>query len=209
VLVGLLVLSAGCADFLTGDGPLEYAASEVSVSEENRAAAGFVESQNRTVNLNRTVEFQNESRELRISNHASVYRKSGDSSGPAPIAVAVVATPQAETLGVALNPVQNMPLDRVVTFASEAGADFGGTLDSLSRDGTWQATVLGESREITRFTATVTTDDGQTVDAYLHVLKVRHDGDFVLAAAATPQTLQDSGAVTRAQFATMFEGVQH
>jgi len=209
LLVGLLVASAGCGSVLTGDGPLEFGASDASIGAGALDTAGFEETRDQEVTLNRTVEVQDEERQLNISNHVAVYEMSSDDAEDVPVAVAVVSTPQANTLGVSLNPVGSMPLDEAISFATDAGAQFGGDVRDVERVDTWEATVLGEEREVAKFSGTVETESGETVDAYFHLVRVEHDDDIVLVAAAYPQALEDEGVVSREDLGPLFEGVEH
>lgn len=208
LFLGLLTVTAGCSSgLISGDGPIEFTSSPVSIADSAVQEAGFEEVDTRQVTINRTVEVQDEERELVITNYAAAYQKSSE-QGDSPVAVATVSTPKAQAFGFALNPVGNMPMKEAVTFATQAGAQFGGDVEDVEQVSTWETTVLGEETTVHKFSATVTRD-GETVDVYVHLTRVPDGDDFVLVAAAYPQALEEEGLVSQADLAPMFEGVEH
>jgi hypothetical protein len=207
--VGLLVLTAGCSA-LTGDEPLEFSASSVSVSQDALDEAGFQEAEKRNVTINRSVDVQDQTRRVTITNHLAAYEKelSGDLPVESPVVAAAVSTPQATMLGVPLNPAGQMPMDRLITFASQAGAQFGGSVQSVEKVGSWETTVAGQDATVSKFSATVQ-KDGQSADVFIHVTRASHDGDYLLVVAAYPQAFEENDLIGQADIEPMFTGVQH
>jgi hypothetical protein len=64
--------------------------------------------------------------------------------------------------------------------------------------------VLNESADVSKFEGTATLS-GQEVDVFVHVTKVKHDGDFVVGVAIHPQQLD--GEQERVD--TLLEGIEH
>ncbi|MFB6219789.1 MAG: DUF6517 family protein [Halobacteriaceae archaeon] len=207
--VGLLTVTAGCSGgLLSGDGPIEFSASPVSIGDAALQEAGFEEVETRSVTVNRTVNIQDQERKVIITNHVAGYRLAEGQQADAPVGVVAVSTPQAQAFGFALNPVANMGIKDAVNFASQAGSQFGGELRNVEEVGSWKTTVLGKETTVTKFGATVERN-GQTVDVFVHATKVKHGDDIVLVVAAYPQALEEAGAVSQESIAPMFEGVEH
>lgn len=201
-LLALLVVTSGCAGFLSG--PVTFSATEATVSDAALEETGF--EHNRTDRKVVTREFSaaGQTKEVEVTNWMSEYHRSVGLSGLAEQEVAVFATfssPQVEVLGQSFNPLakyDNRELAEQFTARLDSVNDVR-KVDSRNR------TMLGKSTEVTKFEATVTTSTGLQFDAYLHVTKVEHEGDHVVALAVYPQQLGEQGDTV----ARLLEGVEH
>lgn len=209
VVVATLTVTAGCSGgVLDSEGPIEATASEVSISGSALDEAGFEEAETREVEINRTVEVQDEERQVRITNYAAGYQLADSGDAEAPAVVAVVSTPEVRALGFDVNPVASMEIQDAVSFAADAGAQFGGNLDDIEQVDTWETTVLEEETTVTKFAATIERD-GETVDVYAHATKLNDGEDTVLVVGAYPQVLEEEGFLDGEDLEPMFEGVEH
>ena len=197
VLLGLLVASAGCVGLLTGDEPMTFSADPISVSGDAVQEAGYQLDKEEPVVVERSVSFQGQERQIEITNHVAVYRKSvlGMDAG----FFVAFSTPRAEVVGQALNPLGRLPKDELLEQVASQGSD----VDDVSRTGSFDQDILGETRTVDSYTAT-TTADGQQVELTLHVVRFTHEGDIVIGVGAYPREYSGEDEIR-----TMFEGIEH
>lgn len=183
--VALLLATSGCVGFVLGDEPLEFEASNATVSDSGLEETGYTHEESETLRENRTIE--DVDREVVVEGHVNLYAKTDEFlDREQRIAMfTTTAMPDAEVLGQSFNPLSEMSNEELLErFESEMpeqyrDADF--TVDETKTvDG-----VLGESANVTRFTGT-TEFEGQEVEVALYITKVKHDGDWVVMAGAHP-----------------------
>lgn len=202
IVFALLVVTSGCTGALSG--PVTFSATEASVSDAALEETGY--EHNRTKDLTVTREFSaaGQTKEVEVTNKLSEYQQDVGVSGVAEQRVAVFVTlssPQVDVLGKSFNPLSKYDNSQLAqTFTSQY--DSVGNLQKVSER---ERTMLGESTTVTKFEATVTTVAGVQFDANVHVTKVEHDGDIVVALAVYPQKL--SGQQSKVD--TLIAGVEH
>lgn len=184
-LAALLVLS-GCTGVLSG--PVSFSASQATVSDAALEETGYQHNSTQAMNVSRTFEAAGQSKEVEVTNWISEYHQRVGLPGVGEQKVAVFAafsSPQVEILGTSFNPLAKYD-DR------QLAQRFTSQLDSVSgvrEVGSQNRTMLGKTTEVSKFEASVTTATGIEFDAYLHVTKVKHEGDIVVAVGVYPQQL--------------------
>ncbi|NEU56912.1 DUF6517 family protein [Halorussus sp. MSC15.2] len=202
VLVAVLVVSSGCTGVLSG--PVTFSATEATVSDAALEETGYEHNSTEKMELSRTVSAAGQSKEVEVTNWISEYHKTVGLPGVGEQKAAVFVTfssPQVEVLGKSLNPLDKYDNRQLAQqFTSQLRS-----VNNVRQVGAQNRTMLGKSTRVTKFEATVTTATGVEFDAYVHVTKVKHEGDFVVALAVYPQKLPgQSDAVSR-----LLRGVQH
>lgn len=205
VLLGVLVITAGCVGVLTGNEPLVLEAESVAVSSAAQNDAGYAEIRTTTQELRREVSAAGQTREVVVTNHVAEYARSIDAGpiGTGEFArFVVVSTPAVEVFGKTFNPVGDMSNREL---AEQVQGQYEG-LRNLEPAGERGVTVLGTTSTVSAFTgdAAVKGTD-QTVEVTLHVTRLRDGPDFIVVIAAHP-TLLD-GEADRVD--TMLGGVRH
>ena len=197
-LAALLTLS-GCA-LLTGE-TLEFTAGQATVSEDAQETAQYDLVGVDTQGVNRTVEALGQERTVVATNRIATYERDlAVTTTEAVGTVVLVSTPQMEVAGQSVNPVGTMePRQLLETVA--AGQD---RFSDVSQRDNRTLTVLGEETTVTVFDAT-TEYGGQTVDVTVHLLRVAHDGDYVIGLGVHPSLL----TADQAGVDTMFAGIEH
>lgn len=202
VFVALLVLLGGCTGALSG--PVTFSASEATVDDAALEETGYEHNRTEELTVTRTFSAAGQSKEVEVTNYVSEYHKTVGIQGVAEKRAAVFATfasPQVEVLGQSFNPLAKYDNRQL----AERFTDQLDSVDDLRKVDSQNRTMLGEHTEVTKFEATVTTSFGFEFDAYVHVTKVEHGGDHVVALAVYPQRLGDqSESVDR-----LLEGVEH
>lgn len=202
-LVVILLVGAGCLGVLVGDEPFEFSASKATIDDGVVSNAGYEHEETRELSLERTVEVAGESRDVEVTNWASLYTKAVEIEGVGEREVAMVAvlsTPEVDVLGQSFNPVGKMSDEELI---EQVLANHGSVRDFESVDER-PVDILGERAEVTKFAATLEID-GMDVDGYVHVGQVTHDGDVVVVAATYPKEL--SGEEERVF--ELFQAVEH
>jgi len=184
VALAVLVATAGCGA-LTGD--LSVSASPATVGDAALDDTGYEEANVSEQAVTREFEAAGQSRNVTVTNQIAMYERSVDVPvlGSQRAAVfGVFASPEVSVLGQSFNPVAEYT-DR--ELAALAQQQYSGLAVGDER-GTRSVGVLGESANVTRFDGAASIG-GTTVDVFVHVTKVEHDGDFVVAVAIYPQAL--------------------
>lgn len=200
LLLVVLVLTSGCLGVVTGD-TVSFEADPAAVSESAVSEHGFQLTDESTASVERNADLPVVgSKTVHITNHFASYERVDASSANASAAAFVVAsTPRAEVAGQGTNPLGRVPLEEVVDrFGDRAGAQSNGDeVDTTTR------TVLGTETAVKKFAAT-TEVKGQTVETYVYVTRVAHEGDYVIAVGVLPQSMDDESAIYG-----MMEAIEH
>lgn len=204
-LLAMLVVSSGCVGVLTGNEPLTFEASPVSVSSTALADAGYEEVRSTTQEMNREVSAAGQTRDVVVTNQVTEYARTVDAGplGSGEFArFVVVSTPAVDVLGQTFNPVGEMSNRELAELAQD---QYQG-LENLQSAGERRVSVLGTQATVSRFTADATVQGtDQSVELTLHVTRIRDGGDFIVVIAAHPTLLP--GEADRVD--TMLGGVQH
>lgn len=205
VLVGLVVV-AGCAGGADRTPePIRGEATPATVSQSGLSSSGYeqvtVDSQrvNRTGTIDvsgdveMTVNYQ-----VRATAQQAVYRKS-DAELPSVFALFSVPLVSPDSVDVSIDPMGDRPLSEVAARSQETYADFG----DLEHVTNASVTLLGTETTLQKY-ATTADADGNTVDVYVYVAVVEHDGDVVRAVAVLPQEADDAEMVR-----TLLASAQH
>ncbi|NHN47706.1 hypothetical protein G9464_08860 [Halostella sp. JP-L12] len=183
--VALLLATSGCIGFVLGDEPLEFEASNATVSESGLDETGYTHEESQSLRENRTIERVD--RDVAVEGHANVYAKT-DEFLDREQQIAMFATtsiPEVEVLGRSFNPLSEMSNEELLDrFQSEMPEEYRGTDFTVDESKTVNG-VLGESANVTRFTGT-TEFEGQEVEVAVYITKVKHDGDWVVMMGAHP-----------------------
>ncbi|WP_276301006.1 DUF6517 family protein [Halorussus lipolyticus] len=186
VLLALLVVTSGCTGVLSG--PLTFSASEATVSDAALEETGYEHNSTKAMNVSRTFSAAGQSKEVEVTNWISEYHQKVGFGGLGEQKVSVFAvfsSPQVEVLGQSFNPLakySNQQLAQQFTSQLRSVNDVR-KVDSQNR------TMLGKTTQVSKFEASVRTAVGIEFDAYVHVTKVEHEGDHVVAIAVYPQKL--------------------
>jgi predicted small lipoprotein YifL len=184
VAVAVLVALAGCG-MLTGD--LSFSASPATVDDATLEDTGYEEANVSEQEVTREFSAAGQSRNVTVTNHVAMYERSVDVPVVGEQRAAVFgafATPEVSVLGQSFNPVEDYSNRELAALAQDqySGLTVGDEV------GTRSVTVLGESANVTKFDGEASIGSS-TVDVYVHVTKVKHDGDYVVGVAIHPQAL--------------------
>lgn len=201
LVFAVVLLSGGCLGAIAGDGTFE--AQPAVVDESVAENDGYRTNGTRTIAINKSVGVAGVSRTVSVENRITTYEKSLDFGplGEAKLGTfAVISTPAVEIAGRELNPVGNYDNDQLIGLVK---GRYGG-LSGGNAVGSRQVTVLGERTEVTKYDAKATVG-GQKIDVYVHVTKLRHGDDYVLAIGVYPQLLDgEEDAILR-----MLRAIEH
>jgi hypothetical protein len=202
VALAALVATSGCLGILGGD-DLSFSASQATVSEDALEQTGYQESSVESSEVTREFSVAGQSRNVTVTNWVAMYERtvSVPVVGEQRAAVfGAFASPQVSVLGESFNPIEDYSNRRLAELAQQQyeGLSVG---DSV---GNRTVTVLEESTTVEEFEGTARLQ-GQSVDVYIHVTRVKHDGDFVVALAIHPQQLDGE----RERIDELLRGLEH
>ena len=199
VALAFMMALSGCA-FLTG-GPLEFAASKATVSDQAQQSAGYEEVSVEAQNRSQSFSAAGQERDVKLTNWVATYERDlGIATSSAPGSVVVLSTPTVSIAGQTLNPLGSMSHREVLNQVLQ---QYGGLSDVEERD-TKTMTVLGEDSEVTTFSANADYE-GVEVPVLVHLTTVEHEGDIVVAIAVHPEMLSEDQVGVE----TMFGGIEH
>ena len=197
----LLAATAGCSALL-GSGA-EFSAATASVSAEARSGTGYEEVGVEDLVIERTFAAAGQERTVSVTNRLARYeRRIEIPTLPAQRAAvfAVLASPKIELFGRTFNPVGEMSNRDLLGMLQEryTGLSVG------SRTGGQSASMLGQSTTVDRYQGSGTLAGG-SVDVFVHVARVAHEGDFVVAIAVYPRLVGDEDPIVK----RLVEGIRH
>ena len=193
--------TGGCSAIF-GSGAV-FSSTAATVTADARSGTGYQEVAVEDVVVTRTFSAAGQERTVEVTNRAARYERRVDLPAlPAQRAAVFVAftSPKIELFGETFNPIGEMSNRELLELVQDryTGVSVGG------RVGSHEATMLGQSTTIEKFQGSATLA-GAPVDTLIHVTRVEHEGDYVLAITIYPRLLTDEdGTVAR-----LVEGIEH
>ena len=202
VLAGVptALLLGGCTDLLTGDEE-RFEADTAVVSEDTLSETGYQEQRVEDMTIERN--YDQVDKKVVVVNRLAEYSKEVSIAGIGGelARFTVLATPKVEVGPVGpLNPIEEMDNEEVAELVQSEYQ----TVDNIDQVGSREATLLGETVEVTKFRADAETQAGESVEVFIHIGKVASGDDFVLAIGVHPRDVDEQDDVD-----TMMAGVEH
>lgn len=203
--VSLLLVSAGCIGFISGEEPLVYSANQATVSADalGDGATGY-----RERSVDREVVEQSpedlDNRTVVVENWIAQYEKRDEFINRTVGVLAVVSTHEVDVVGQPTNPVANMTEGELLSELVGQYETPYGDLSDAERTGTERLTMLGQETDVGVFT-TLTSLDGREVEITLYVATVKHGDDYVIAIGGHPSELPDE----RDNLFELIETIEH
>jgi hypothetical protein len=201
-VVAVLVVSSGCLGILSG--PVTFSASEATPGDQALQETGYEEANVSETTISRTFSVADQSKEVKVTNWIATYERTVSIAGIGERRAAVFSTfstPQVDVLGQTFNPIDDYSNQDLARQAQQRY----GSLSIGDSVGERQVTMLGQSTTVTRFEGQASLQAGQSVDVYVEVTRVKHEGDIVVAVAVYPRQLD--GEQQRVD--TLLSGLQH
>lgn len=204
-VTGSVALSAGCLDFVTGDGPLEFSSDRVAPTDSALEETGFEEMSVEEKTFEETVEAGVE-REVKANFWLSSYSKALEIQGQSKEATAFVAvsSPNMSVAGRSLNPIDEMDSEELLNEFRGQIENGDTTIQDIQREETFSVSILGESRDVDLLRGQ-TEYQGEAIDIELVVASFAHEGDYLVLAGMYPEMFQDEGVNVE----TLLESVEH
>ncbi|RQG94946.1 DUF6517 family protein [Natrarchaeobius oligotrophus] len=199
---GTLALTAGCLEFVTGDGPLEFEAHRVAPSASALEETGYEEDESNQEVIEETIDVGVE-REIRASLWMSTYTKSRTIEGIEREANTFVAVsiPGMEVLGRSFNPLEDMSNEELLEeFLGEADGD----VEDVEHEESFALEILGSERDVDRFSGE-TQEAGETIEVSLALTSLLHDDDLIVLLGTHPEVLAEESANVE----VLMESVEH
>jgi len=206
-IVGLTLLVAltGCSGLagLSG-GPMTFTAHKATVGQQTLSQTHFQTYDVQRKNVTKTFKAAGQSKKVTAVNWIAIYDQRlglNTSASTRVAAFSVVSTPQANVLGKSFNPIANYDNTQLVELFQKNY----GNIQDLRSQGNYTTTMLGHQTKVEEFSAKAAYK-GHSADVYIHVTRVKDNGDFVLALAVYPQSMD---SVEAGNVKSLIAGVQH
>lgn len=197
----VLVATSGCLGVFAS-GPTTFEAQPADVDRAAASETGFEKNGTRDSVVTRQLGPEGASETVRVVNKVTTYEKALEIPliGTARLGVfSVVSTPAVEIAGRTFNPVGDYSNDRLVQLVT----DRFGSLSNVERVSSRQILVSGTETRVTKYAAT-TTAQGQEIDVFVHVTKVRDGDDFLVGVGVYPQRFSQEDEVFR-----LYRAIEH
>lgn len=190
LLVSALLVTSGCIGFLSGQEALSFEAEVATVAGGALAETGYEETNRSELAVAETFEVAGQTREVRVTNQVVQYERSVGVGGVEQRAAlfVVVSSPRVEVLGRTFNPIGDMSNRELLGRMQSSYS----TVRVGEPQGSETVSALGTRATVDRFAGTARVA-GTEIDLFVHVTRIEHDGDFVVAVGAYPQALPDEG----------------
>ncbi|WP_255196596.1 DUF6517 family protein [Halorarius litoreus] len=184
-LVGLL-LTSGCIGFLTGSEALQFSADPAKVTDSAQQETNYEQARSEPQTVTRNFTAAGQTRQVEVTNQLSEYSRSVNLPvfGDQQVArFTVLSTPKVEVAGQGpFNPVDDLNnTELVLTLQQKYEA-----IDNVQPESERTVTVYGNETTVSKFRADAMTDTGQSVEVFIHITKVEHGDDFLVAVAVYP-----------------------
>lgn len=199
-LAALIALS-GCLGFLSG--PLTFQAQKVTVENGTLQNADYEEVAVTKLEVNRTFSVGGQSKEVVVTNWLAQYEKQVSVLGMERRAAVFSAfsSPEVSVLGKTFNPIDDYTNRELIQLVQQQY----GSISNIQHVSNATMQMLGEQTSVAKFSANAQLSGGQSVDVYVHVTSVNHEGDVVVAVGVYPQEL---GGEQQAIF-TLIQNLTH
>ena len=203
---GTLALTAGCLDFVLGNGPLEFEAERVAPDEETLAETGYEEDDVKHEELEETVEVSGIEREVRASLWASLYTKERELMGATREAAVfgAVSVPAVEVAGRSFNPLADMDGEELLEELLDRFEGGQGSVENISHEESFDLEILSGGREVDVF-AGETEYGGETVEVEISLASFTHEDDMIVLLGSHPRQLAQESA----NIELLMESVDH
>jgi hypothetical protein len=201
--VGLVLLTAtsGCLGAFSS-GATTFEAQPAAVDEAAASETGFENNGTRDSVVSREIGPDGVSETVKVVNKVTTYEKALEIPllGTARLGVfSIVSSPAVEVAGRTFNPLADYSNDRLVQLVTSRF----GSLSNVEEVSSRQLTMVGSETTVTKYAAT-TTAQGQEIDVFVHVTKVRHEDDFLVGVGVYPQQLDQESDIL-----ALFRAVEH
>lgn len=202
---GTLALTAGCLDFVLGNGPLELEAERVAPTDAALEDTGYDEHEIEQQSIEETIDVGIE-RDVKAAAWSSIYSKEIEYQGQTHEGsfFAAISIPDISALGYSFNPITDMSNEELLEeFLDKLDGDQS-SIENITHQETVSFEILDESRDIDIFEGESDLD-GQPVDVEIKITSFEHDGDLLVLLGSYPAPLGDESANAE----VLMESVEH
>lgn len=199
---------AGCL----GDEGFEYVAEQAVVPDAE--SRGYEVDGPEDIEFEETLEIGGVSQDIHLRTWSVAYASPEDEAS-----LYVFSTPDVSVAGISANPLARLSgADLIVRVLNEGigEADADGGIQDIEAEDELELTVLGETREITVFSAVFKMEDGELpmeseaasgdgeIPVRLYVLSFSHEDDVILSVGLYPELVDASGEIQ-----SLMESIEH
>lgn len=192
---GGLALTAGCLDFVLGNGPLKFEADQVAPPQSTLDDTEYEDGTIGEETIEETVEARGIERDVRATYWVSTYMKDVEYDGEQHEGslFAAVSVPAMEFAGRSLNPLDDQSNEKVLEeFLGQVESE-GSQIENIEHDESFTLTILDDVRDVDVFVGE-TEFAGERVDVDIRMTSFDHEDDLIVLLGSHPKLLADEGA---------------
>ncbi|MXV62520.1 hypothetical protein GS429_10690 [Natronorubrum sp. JWXQ-INN-674] len=202
---GTLALTAGCLDFVRGNGPLELQSERAAPTDAALEDAGYETHEIEEESIDETVEVGVE-RDVHASIWTSIYSKEVEYRGYEHEGsfFAAVSVPDVSVLGYSVNPIADMSNeDLLEEFIGQLDGDHG-SIENITHQESFSLEILGDGRDVDVFEGE-TDLEGESIDVEIALTSFAHEDDIIVLLGSYPAALAEESANAE----VLMESVEH
>lgn len=203
---GTIALTAGCLDFVLGNGPLEFTSDRVAPTDQALEDTGYSEETVEERTMERSEEIGGIERDFEASIWTSIYTKQVEYRGQKRegSAFAAVSIPGMEIAGKSVNPLDDMSNEELLErFLGQVNNEHG-EISDISHDESFSLDILGDGRDVDTFVGQ-TDLEGETIDIEITISSFDHEDDLLVLLGVLPKMLTEESANVE----ILMESVEH
>lgn len=203
---GTLAVTAGCLDFVLGNGPMTFESARAAPTDRALEERGYEEKEVREETIERSQEVGGVERDFEASLWVSLYSKEIEYMGQKRegSAFAAVSVPGMEVAGRSVNPLDDMSNEELLEeFLSQVDSENGDVNDIQHRE-SFTLEILGDGREVDLFVGESEVE-GETIEIEIKVTSFDHEGDLLVLLGVLPKM----NAEESANVEVLMESVEH
>ncbi|ELY64560.1 DUF6517 family protein [Natrinema versiforme] len=204
---GTIALTAGCLDFVLGNGPLEFDSDRVAPTDGALEETGYDEKEVTEETIDRTVELPaGIERDVEASIWTSVYSKQLEYRGQERegSAFAAVSIPGMEVAGRSVNPLDDMSNEELLAeFLNQIDGERG-EIRNIQHEESFELSILDGARETDVFIGESELA-GEPIDIEIKITSFDHEDDLLVLLGTLPKMNTKESANVE----VLMESVEH
>lgn len=204
LLLVLAITTSGCAGLISEEKTYAFEASPATVQDDVHDELGYMNETISNITVNESFSVLDITRNVEITNRRVRYEKQVNEITGAQFTT--LSIPNFTIAGRSFNLLENASEEQIIRQAVEKPDRFG----NITRINTTEGQVLGKNTTVKTFAvdqANKSTNDGfgeYSGELRLHITKVTHNDDVVVAMGTYPSIIDEKSAVIR-----MMENLEH
>lgn len=181
---------AGCANLITGDGPIKAEADQLIVEQATVEETDYELAQAKSPPFEKTVSIAGNERQIVLTNEVVGYENAVGAARKLGGVFTLLSTPAIDIANKSVNPLMQLSNKELAKQVASQRSGDGGSIENIEVESEYEATVDGNTTTVTKFSAT-TTVEGKDVPLYMHLTKTPVGDNYAVVGAVYPQRIDE------------------